>query len=95
MNQKQKQKRRVAMGATRAEIRRQGERPHFYTPEQALRVLDDLLRKEPDLIASQWYDKASDAQIRVFKNEWAKWCRDTIEAIHQPIGDGICRNAKE
>ncbi len=90
----QKQKRRVAMGATRAEIRRQGEKPHFYTPERALPVLDDLLRKEPDLLASQWYDKASDAQIRAFKNEWAKWCRDTIKAIHQPIDDWNYRYAK-
>lgn len=83
------------MGATRSEIRRQGEQPHFYTPERALRVLDDLLRKEPDLIASQWYDKASEAQIRLFKNEWAKWSRDTIEAIHQPIDDSDYREAKE
>ena len=91
----QQQKRRIAIGATRSEIRRLGEQPHFYTPERALQVLDDLLRSEPDLIASQWYDNASEAQRQLFRKEWAKWSRDTIEAIQQPIDDDDYREAKE
>lgn len=90
----QKMRRHAAIRAVRSEIRRQGRQPHFYTPEQALRVLDDLLRAEPDLIASQWYDKATDNQVRLFMAEWVRWCRDTIELIQQPITDGAWRAAK-
>lgn len=95
MARSKKQARRIAIGAARSEIRRMGLQPQFYTPKQALEVLDDLLRKEPDLVASQWYATATDHQIDRFWKEWASWCKETVEAIRQPIEDADYRSVKE
>lgn len=66
----QQQQREIALGATRSEARRQHFDVDTLSANDALAILDDLLRKEPDLIASKWYAQASDNQIKSFKREW-------------------------
>ena len=65
--------RRIAAGAIRSEARKQGIDPTTLDAEAALRMLDDLYRIDPVLIASVWYGSASDNQIKQFKREWRKW----------------------
>jgi hypothetical protein len=63
-------RRGFAIRAARSEARR-----HNWatlTADEALQVLDDLYRSEPELIASQWYAKASKTQLNLFVKEWDK-----------------------
>jgi hypothetical protein len=65
--------RRLAIGAIRSEARRQGVAPESLSADAALRMLDDLYRIDPEIIASIWYGEASDNQITLFKQEWRRW----------------------
>jgi hypothetical protein len=62
--------RRVATGAVRSQLRRQGINPKTVDADSALRMLDDIYRVDPELIASLWYGEASNNQIKLFKKEW-------------------------
>lgn len=65
--------RRFAIGAARSEMRRAEYSTERMTPEAALRILDDLARKDRHSEASIWYLNASDNQIKLFKREWRKY----------------------
>jgi len=71
------EKRAIALGAARSQLRRLGTPlDHSVAFHSVLKVLDDLHRSEPDLIASQWYANASDNQIKLLRREWRKqWMR--------------------
>ncbi len=78
----QREKRRIALGATRSEARRKNLDPTTLKAEDAIKVLDDLSRKEPDLLACQWYTAASERQMKTFKREWNAWrTRRNIDEI--------------
>lgn len=62
--------RNMAIRAMRSECRKQGIKVKGLKPDQMLLVLDDLARREPELIVSQWYSDASENQIRLLKREW-------------------------
>ena len=67
------EKRAVALGAARSQLRRMGVTLEKSVPfDDVLRVLDDLNRTEPELVASQWYAKASDNQIKLLRREWRR-----------------------
>lgn len=61
------EKREIAIRAARSQLRKLGSE---FTLANAELVLDEMARSEPDLIASQWWLNASDAQHRLFKKEW-------------------------
>jgi len=63
------EKRQIAAGAARSEMRRKN---IALTLDNAKAVLDDLARTEPELIASQWWLDASDNQYRLFCQEWQR-----------------------
>lgn len=63
------QQRRYAIGAARVEMSRTGKVSR--DPNDALAVLDDLLRQDPGLEASIWYANATDNQIKLFRREWS------------------------
>ena len=67
-----REKRATALGAVRSQMRRMGIDFKSETANDALTVLDDIARTEPNLIASEWYLNASDNQIALFKREWRK-----------------------
>lgn len=71
MKQTTKELRQIALGATRSQIRKLGERPEDVEPQEALKVLSDIALGEPQLLCSVFYNTASDAQIRIFKREWS------------------------
>jgi hypothetical protein len=71
--------REMAIRATRSQARKQGIEPLEMTADQALAVLDDIARSEPDLVASHWYHSASDAQITLFKSDWKRWVASQTE----------------
>ncbi len=65
------EKRSIALGAARNQLRRMGVAINRLVPfDDVLRVLDDLHRAEPDLIASQWYAQASEYQIALLRRDW-------------------------
>jgi hypothetical protein len=65
------EKRSIALGAARSQLRHVGMIPDRSVPfDDVLKVLDDLHRVEPDLIASQWYINASDRQITLLRRDW-------------------------
>ena len=72
---KKSEMRSVALGAARSKARIMGLDPMTMTPDDALAVLDDVYRVTPDLIASLWYESASDTQIDLFHKEWKQWQR--------------------
>lgn len=84
---------KIAIGATRSEMRRQGRSPHQHDADEAVLVLDDLSRSEPDLLASIWYSRASDEQIKRFKAAWGRWQRAYIEQVQLPNNDNDARAA--
>ncbi len=68
-----KEKRSIALGAVRSQLRRMEVTIDRSVPfDDVLRVLDDLHRAEPDLVASQWYANASENQIRLLRREWRR-----------------------
>ncbi len=91
----QKQMRRMAQGAARSEMNRLGMDPVYKKADAALRVLDDLDRMEPDLIASIWYAGASSNQIRLFKREWAIGNRRTHRARMASVSAGFRLSAMD
>jgi hypothetical protein len=66
----QAEMRSIAIRAIRSQARRQGIEPETIDADAALRILDDIYRVDPEIIASVWYGQASDNQIREFKREW-------------------------
>lgn len=62
----------IALGAVRSQARRQGINPETLNADEAVKILDDLLRSDPTLIASMWYGEADDAAVNRFKAEWRK-----------------------
>lgn len=91
----QKEKRKIALEAARSQFRRIGIQPKIQTASQALALLDDLLRSEPDLIASRWYDTASDHQKELFEREWQKWQATSYQIKKLRITDGDDRVLRE
>jgi len=67
------EKRSIALGAVRHQLRRMGVPIDQSVPfDDVLRVLDDLNRAEPEVGASQWYGHASDNQIKLLRREWRR-----------------------
>lgn len=67
------EQRRLALGAARSQLRHIGISLDSSVPfDDVLKVLDDLHRAEPDLIASQWYIHASDHQITLLRRDWKR-----------------------
>ena len=62
----------MAMGAVRNELLRTARIDAETSADEALDVLDDLARTEPELVASQWYLHASNSQLILFAREWNK-----------------------
>lgn len=73
--------RSVALGAARSRLMGLGIDPLEADADSALNTLDDALRQDPDLIASIWYNFASDGthQFQVFRREWRKWQQEAKE----------------
>ena len=71
----QTEKRQTAIGATRSQMRTMGINPKSENSQEALTVLDDNARSEPNLIASEWYIEASDNQIRLYKKDWNEYIK--------------------
>lgn len=69
----QSEKRSIAVGAAKAQLRRMGFNPACCTPDDAFRVLEDMALSEPDLIASAWWRDAPEAQVNLFVKEWRRW----------------------
>lgn len=67
--------RSIAMGATRSKARAMGIDPTTQSADDMLTILDDVARVIPDAIACQWYSKASEHQIRLFRREWTAWVK--------------------
>lgn len=67
--------RKIALGAIRSQARRQHIDPTTMSADDALAVMDDISRVDPQIYASVWYDQASDAQMKQFKREWNAWKR--------------------
>jgi hypothetical protein len=64
--------RKNAIGAARFTARQMGLSPETMFASEALKMLDDLNRTQPLLLASMWYRKAGENQIKLFKKEWHK-----------------------
>ena len=71
----QTEKRQTAIGATRSQMRTMGINPKSENSQEALTVLDDIARSEPNLIASEWYIEASDNQIKLFRQDWNQYLK--------------------
>lgn len=63
------EQRKIAIRAARVQLYKNG---NPLTVKGAELVLDEMARTEPDLIASQWFINASQAQWNLFKKEWKK-----------------------
>ncbi len=83
-----KEKRAIALGAAKSQLRRIGVTFETSVPfTDALAVLDDLHRSEPDLIASQWYATASDNQIKLLRRDWKRQFTPTQRTRHAHLLD--------
>lgn len=78
MKMKISERRHIAIAAVRAEARKHNENPVAYTVSDAWATLDNLNRVDPDLVASQYYNTASDSEYKLFARDWRKW-RDTLK----------------
>lgn len=68
--------RKIALGATRSYLRKQGIDPGTAGVEDALRALDDLQRAYPGKICAKFSEFASITQIKLFIRDWKKWLRE-------------------
>ncbi len=81
------EKRSIALGAVRSQLRRIGVTiDPSVSFDAVLGVLDDLHRSEPDLVASQWYITASDYQITRLRRDWKRQFTPTRRAERHHIG---------
>jgi len=64
--------RNIALSCIRSVLRSNDADFLSISEKDALDILDDLARTEPDLIASIWYLSASENQVNLFKKEWNK-----------------------
>jgi hypothetical protein len=74
--------RALALGAVRSQLRSMSFDPVTVSAEDAHRVLDDLARHCPDLVACQWYASASSYQMQLFYVEWERWRRGQEQPLH-------------
>jgi len=74
--------RQVALSAVRSFMRSHMLDPLKFPAHEAHKVLDDLARREPDLIASQWYRSTSSAQMTLFYHNWEQWRKETQRLSH-------------
>ena len=82
-----REQRRIVLGAVRSQLRTMGipiERSVVF--EDVLKVLDELHRAEPELIASQWYASASEHQISLLRREWHRQFRNPSAQKRRRIG---------
>ena len=71
--------------AVRSQLRRLGCEPHPALPfDEVLKILDELSRAEPELVASHWYQQASDHQISQLRREWSQQFRASAQSIPTP-----------
>ncbi len=81
------ERREIAAAAVRHVARKQGEEPSTLSADQALSILDGVMRSEPASIASVWYENATEHQILLFKQEWRAWCtreqQDVFFLLHK------------
>ncbi len=87
---RQAEQRSIALGAVRSQLRRLHIDLATVSAEEALAVLDDLHRAEPDLLACIWYEQASDHQIRLFRREWKRQFSPQVSPmstsqVHRPL----------
>jgi hypothetical protein len=79
---KMQEQRSIALGAARSQLRRIGTNPARSVPfDEVLKVLDDLCREAPELIASQWYANASENQITLLRRDWKRQCATTRRIV--------------
>ena len=69
--------RSIALGAVRGTLHTQHVNPLEVSASEAHKVLDDIARSSPDLIASLWYRRASTLQLSLFYREWEQWRKET------------------
>lgn len=70
------EQRAAAIGAVRAEARRLGREPLKLSVDAAMAMLDDLARREPELVASNWWVANAETnarQVHLFCKEWSAW----------------------
>lgn len=67
------EQRKIALGAARSYLRKQGIEPRTASANDAFAALDDLARLDGNLIASRWYVAMSKNQEKLFRREWANW----------------------
>ena len=78
------EKRSIALGAARSQLRHMGiSLDRSVTFDDALCVLDDLYKAEPDLIASQWYANASEYQLTLLRRDWERQFAPTHRTIRR------------
>ena len=66
-----KDKRALVLRAARSQLRRMGVALDRSMPfEDVLAVLDDPGRAESDVVASQWYARASKSQLTLLRRDW-------------------------
>ncbi len=73
------EERAIALSAVRGTARHRQIDPLTLTVDDALAILDDLNRVEPELVACQWYRAMSDRQYRLLCQEWAAWQQEARE----------------
>ena len=71
--------RKIALGATRSYLRKQGIDPGTAGVEDALKALDDLQNAYPGKICAKFSEFASITQIKLFIRDWKKWLREAKE----------------
>lgn len=67
------EQRKIAIGAARSYLRKQGIYARWASADSAFAALDDLARLDTDLVASRWYMAMSKTQAYLFKRGWRKW----------------------
>ncbi len=74
---KKAEAREIALRAVRGQAQRHGIDPTHLSVDDAMTILDDMSRRDPELIAAQWYVAMSDRQYRLFRREWNVWRKST------------------
>jgi hypothetical protein len=79
----------------RSDLRGHNICPLQVSAENALDVLDDLGRSIPGLIASQWYAKATENQIRLFKREWNRWRQENGKSLKALRSEALAKKLRK
>ncbi len=79
--------RKTAIATAQLELAKSGQPSNSFSAEEALQVVANLHQTDRSLLASLWYRRATESQVKLFKREWLASVARHGQALQQTKGE--------